>query len=57
MTFPLFLNWLYLVAGLVLLGIGVRALARYHRSTLWTEAVGPVPGPPQPASSSFRVRR
>ncbi len=35
-------GWLQIVAGLLLLGFGLRGLSRYHRSVFWKDTVGTV---------------
>lgn len=40
--FVLDLHWLYLAAGLVMLGYGLRGMSTYHRSVSWTKTLGKV---------------
>ena len=40
--FVLDLHWLYLAAGLAMLGYGLRGMATYHRSISWAKAEGKV---------------
>ena len=40
--FVLDLHWLYLAAGVVMFGYGLRGLSVYHRSVSWAKALGKV---------------